>query len=170
VKDDALGRFYAKGMAEQGTAFPNPPVAGDLPPTSRSMIFVSPDGERSMNTYLGAGADFDEDDVDAAVASRARWLFLEGYLYDKPEGKAAFTAAARHCREGGGKVGITLSDPFCVDRHRDDFLRLITEEMDYTIGNHEEWLSLYQTDDLDHALAQAARSASLSSAPIPAIR
>jgi sugar/nucleoside kinase (ribokinase family) len=121
------------------------------------MIFVSPDGERSMNTYLGAGADFDEDDVDASVAARARWLFLEGYLYDKPEGKAAFTAAARHCREGGGKVGITLSDPFCVDRHRDDFLSLIEGEMDYTIGNHEEWLSLYRTDDLGHALAEAAK-------------
>jgi sugar/nucleoside kinase (ribokinase family) len=94
--------------------------------------------------------------VDASVAGRARWLFLEGYLYDKPEGKAAFTAAARHCREGGGKVGITLSDPFCVDRHREDFLGLITGEMDFTIGNHEEWLSLYQTEDLDHALEQAA--------------
>jgi sugar/nucleoside kinase (ribokinase family) len=156
VKDDALGRFYAAGMAEQGTDFPNPPVAGELPPTSRSMIFVSPDGERSMNTYLGAGADFDEDDVDADVAARADWLFLEGYLYDKPEGKAAFTAAARHCREGGGKVGITLSDPFCVDRHRADFHRLIEHEMDYTIGNHEEWLALYQTDDLDAALSRAA--------------
>ncbi|MEQ8366148.1 MAG: adenosine kinase [Roseicyclus sp.] len=155
VKDDALGRFYAAGMADQGTDFPNPPVAGDIPPTSRSMIFVSPDGERSMNTYLVAGADFDSDDVDASVARAARWLFLEGYLYDKPEGKAAFTAAADHCRAGGGKVGITLSDPFCVDRHRDDFLRLITEEMDFTIGNHEEWLALYQTDDLDAALAQA---------------
>ena len=156
VKDDALGRFYASGMAEQGTAFPNPPVAGDLPPTSRSMIFVSPDGERSMNTYLGAGADFDEEDVDAGVAATARWLFLEGYLYDKPEGKAAFTAAARQCRAGGGKVGITLSDPFCVDRHRADFLHLIEGQMDYVIGNHEEWLALYETDDLDAALAQAA--------------
>jgi sugar/nucleoside kinase (ribokinase family) len=133
------------------------------------MIFVSPDGERSMNTYLGAGADFDEDDVDASVAGRARWLFLEGYLYDKPEGKAAFTAAARHCREGGGKVGITLSDPFCVDRHREDF-RTHHRGDGFTIGNHEEWLSLYQTDDLDHALAQAARSAKWSSAPIPATR
>ncbi|MDG4649982.1 adenosine kinase [Roseibacterium sp. SDUM158017] len=156
VKDDALGRFYADGMAEQGTDFPNPPVAGALPPTSRSMIFVSPDGERSMNTYLGAGADFDEDDVDASVASGAAWLFLEGYLYDKPEGKAAFAAAARHCREGGGRVGITLSDPFCVDRHRGDFRRLIEAEMDYTIGNHEEWLALYETDDLDEALSRAA--------------
>ncbi len=156
VKDDALGRFYAEGLAQEGTDFPNPPVAGDIPPTSRSMIFVSPDGERSMNTYLGAGADFDEDDVDSGVAQAARWLFLEGYLYDKPEGKAAFTAAAAHCKAGGGKVGITLSDPFCVDRHRADFQRLIEEEMDFTIGNHEEWLSLYEMDDLDAALGKAA--------------
>ena len=157
VKDDALGRFYAEGMAAEGTDFPNPPAADAQAPTSRSMIFVSPDGERSMNTYLGAGADFDADDVDAAVAGAARWLFLEGYLYDKPEGKTAFTAAAEQCRRGGGKVGITLSDPFCVDRHRADFLTLIAGQMDYVIGNHEEWLSLYQTDDLDAALAQAAR-------------
>lgn len=156
VKDDALGRFYAAEMEREGTAFPNRPAAGDIPPTSRSMIFVSPDGERSMNTYLGAGADFDEADVDAGVAAAARWLFLEGYLYDKPEGKAAFTAAAAHCRAGGGKVGITLSDPFCVDRHRADFKALIETDMDYTIGNHEEWLSLYETDDLEAALAQAA--------------
>jgi sugar/nucleoside kinase (ribokinase family) len=156
VKDDALGRFYADGMTRQGIAFPNPPVKDAPAPTSRSMIFVSPDGERSMNTYLGAGADFDAGDVDAAVAGNARFLFLEGYLYDKPEGKSAFTAAADHCRKGGGRVGITLSDPFCVDRHRGDFLRLIEGQMDYVIGNHEEWLALYQTADLDAALAQAA--------------
>jgi sugar/nucleoside kinase (ribokinase family) len=156
VRDDALGRFYAAGMTEQGIDFPNPPVADALAPTSRSMIFVSPDGERSMNTYLGAGADFDADDVDETVAGNARWLFLEGYLYDKPEGKTAFTAAADQCRKGGGKVGITLSDPFCVDRHRADFLTLISGQMDYVIGNHEEWLALYQTDDLDAALARAA--------------
>ena len=109
-----------------------------------------------MNTYLGAGADFHAGDVDPAVAGAARWLFLEGYLYDKPEGKSAFAAAAQYCRQGGGKVGITLSDPFCVDRHRADFLALIQGEMDYVIGNHEEWLALYQTDDLDGALARAA--------------
>ena len=121
VKDDALGRFYAETLAQEGTDFPNPPVAGEIPPTSRSMIFVSPDGERSMNTYLGAGADFDEDDVEADVAARARYLFLEGYLYDKAEGKRAFTAAAAACHGGGGQAGITLSDPFCVDRHRGRF-------------------------------------------------
>ncbi len=156
VKDDALGRFYAQGMESEGTDFPNAPVAGDIPPTSRSMIFVSPDGERSMNTYLGAGADFNEADVDPQVAGNARWLFLEGYLYDKDEGKAAFTAAAKHCRAGGGKTGITLSDPFCVDRHRADFLTLIKDEMDFVLGNEEEWLSMYQTDNLDDALGQAA--------------
>ncbi len=157
VKDDALGLFYQKGMTADGIGFPNPPVSGDdIAPTTRSMIFVSPDGERSMNTYLGAGADFDEGDVDASVAGNTRFLFLEGYLYDKDEGKRAFTAAAQACRAGGGKSGITLSDPFCVDRHRDDFRRLIAEEMDFTLGNEEEWLSLYQTEDLDAALAQAS--------------
>ena len=156
VRDDALGRFYAEGMTGQGIDFPNPPAAEAQAPTSRSMIFVSPDGERSMNTYLGAGADFDAGDVDAGVAGAARWLFLEGYLYDKPEGKTAFAAAAEQCRAGGGRVGITLSDPFCVDRHRADFLHLIEGQLDYVIGNHEEWLALYETDDLDAALAQAA--------------
>ncbi|QXT38858.1 adenosine kinase [Gymnodinialimonas ceratoperidinii] len=156
VKADALGKFYADGMTSDGIDFPNPPAEGDVPPTSRSMIFVSPDGERSMNTYLGAGADFDEGDVDASVAGDTRYLFLEGYLYDKDEGKRAFTAAARACHKGGGKTGISLSDPFCVDRHRDDFRRLITEEMDITLGNQEEWLSLYQTDDIDAALSQGA--------------
>ena len=156
VKDDALGRFYAEGMAAEGTDFPNPPTPDATAPTSRSMIFVSPDGERSMNTYLGAGADFDAGDVDATVAGAARYMFLEGYLYDKPEGKTAFHAAADQCRAGGGRVGITLSDPFCVDRHRADFLALIEGQMDYVIGNHEEWLALYQTDDLEDALARAA--------------
>lgn len=156
VKADALGKFYADGMTSDGIDFPNPPVDGDVPPTSRSMIFVSPDGERSMNTYLGAGADFDENDVDAGVAGDTRYLFLEGYLYDKDEGKRAFTSAAQACHKGGGKAGISLSDPFCVDRHRDDFRRLIAEEMDFTLGNEEEWLSLYQVEDIDAALAQAS--------------
>lgn len=157
VKDDTLGLFYQNGMAADGIDFPNPPVSGaDIAPTTRSMIFVSPDGERSMNTYLGAGADFDEGDVDPGVAGSTRYLFLEGYLYDKDEGKRAFTAAAQACHKGGGKAGISLSDPFCVDRHRADFRRLIAEEMDITLGNEEEWLSLFQTDDINDALAQAS--------------
>ncbi|MEM7721872.1 MAG: adenosine kinase [Pseudomonadota bacterium] len=156
VKDDALGRFYAAEMEVGGTDFPNSPVSGDHAPTSRSMIFVSPDGERSMNTYLGVSAELGPGDVTAEVMGATRFVFLEGYLFDKDEGKAAFLAAAAFCRAGGGKTGITLSDPFCVDRHRDDFKRLIETDMDFTIGNEEEWLSLYETDDLEAALRAAS--------------
>ncbi|WP_371060746.1 adenosine kinase [Rhodosalinus sp. 5P4] len=159
VRDDALGRFYAEGMARDGTAFPNPPVAEGELPTSRSMIFVSPDGERSMNTYLGISAELGPGDVDAGVAGDAEILFLEGYLYDKPAGKAAFIAAARACRAAGGMAGITLSDPFCVDRHREDFRQLV-RELDFVIGNEHEWESLYETD-LSAALERAAAESGL---------
>lgn len=154
VHDDALGRFYAQSMAAEGTDFVNPPVKGGELPTSRSMIFVSPDGERSMNTYLGISSELGPDDVSDSVAGRAEILFLEGYLYDKPKGKEAFSRAARLTRGAGGKAGIALSDPFCVDRHRDDFRRLV-KELDFVIGNQHEWESLYQTD-LSTALEQAA--------------
>jgi sugar/nucleoside kinase (ribokinase family) len=142
-------------MEAEGTAFVNPPVAGEGVPTSRSMIFVTPDGERSMNTYLGISAEVGPADVAEDAAGSAEYLFLEGYLYDKPEGKAAFQAAARACRKAGGKAGITLSDPFCVDRHRADF-RALVKSLDFTIGNQHEWTSLYETSDLEAALAQAA--------------
>ncbi len=156
VNDDALGRFYAEEMEADGTRFLNAPVPnGDLP-TSRSMIFVTPDGERSMNTYLGISSEVDERDVPSDVVADSEILFLEGYLYDKDKGKAAFQAAAQACHDGGGRAGIALSDPFCVDRHRDDFRRLVRGHMDYVIGNEAEWMSLYQANDLDAALDQAA--------------
>ena len=159
VNDDALGRFYAASLAAEGSDFPNPPVPnGDLP-TSRSMIFVSPDGERSMNTYLGISSELGPEDVSDDVATQADILFLEGYLYDKPDGKAAFEKAARLTHQGGGQAGIALSDPFCVDRHRDDFRQLV-RSLDYVIGNQSEWESLYQTD-LDSALAQAVQDCGL---------
>ena len=160
VHDDALGRFYAGEMAKGGTDFVNDPVPGGELPTSRSMIFVSPDGERSMNTYLGISAELGPDDVPVDVAGQAAILFLEGYLYDKPKGKEAFEAAAAACRKGGGKAGIALSDPFCVDRHRADFRRLV-RSLDYVIGNEHEWKSLYETDDLGTALEQAAAESGL---------
>lgn len=160
VHDDALGRFYAAGMAEDGTDFVNAPVPGGELPTSRSMIFVSPDGERSMNTYLGISSELGPDDVPDGVARGAEILFLEGYLYDKPKGKQAFERAAELCRAGGGQAGIALSDPFCVDRHRADFRRLV-KSLDYVIGNEHEWKSLYETDDLGHALEQAAGDSGL---------
>ena len=159
VHDDALGRFYARSMDDGGTEFVNAPVPGGELPTSRSMIFVSPDGERSMNTYLGISSELGPDDVSGDVAGTARILFLEGYLYDKPKGKEAFERAAKLCQEGGGRAGIALSDPFCVDRHREDFRRLV-RDLDYVIGNEHEWESLYQCD-LSAALEQAASDAGL---------
>lgn len=155
VKDDALGRFYAKGMEDAGTAFPNLPRGDAEAPTSRSMIFVSPDGERSMNTYLGAGADLGRNDVSADLFKGSKILFLEGYLFDKLEGKEAFAAASQAMHAAGGKSGITLSDPFCADRHRHDFLRLIKDEMDFVLGNEAEWKTLYETEDLEAAMSQA---------------
>ena len=160
VHDDTLGRFYVEEMEREGTACVNAPVEGGELPTSRSMIFVSPDGERSMNTYLGISAEVGPDDVPDDVAGDAEILFLEGYLYDKPKGKEAFTTAARITRAAGGKAGIALSDPFCVDRHRDDFRELV-KELDYVIGNEHEWESLYQTD-LSTALETASRECGLA--------
>ena len=157
VRDDSLGRFFAQDTERAGTAFVNPPVTGGELPTSRSMIFVSPDGERSMNTYLGISSELGPDDVDERVMADSGIVFLEGYLFDKDKGKEAFLKAARACHKGGGRVGIALSDPFCVDRHRADFRRLVAEDMDYVIGNEKELTSLYEENDLDDALARAAQ-------------
>ncbi|MCK8482856.1 adenosine kinase [Aliiroseovarius sp. S2029] len=156
VHDDALGRFYADAMEMDGTRFINPPVPGGELPTSRSMIFVSPDGERSMNTYLGISAELGSEDVDPDVAADAEIVFLEGYLFDKDKGKDAFIAMARACRAAGGLAGIAISDPFCVERHRDDFLTLIENDLDYVIGNEEEIKSLFETDDMEDAIAKTA--------------
>jgi sugar/nucleoside kinase (ribokinase family) len=161
VNDDELGRLFAADTERLGTAFPNRPVAGGDLPTSRSMIFVTPDGERSMNTYLGISAELGPEDVDEALMAGAGIVFLEGYLFDKDKGKEAFLKAARACRRAGGKAGIALSDPFCVDRHRADFRRLVAREMDYVIGNQQEWVSLYEANDLDDALAAAAADCGL---------
>ncbi len=160
VCDDGPGQDYVREMSDVGTDFVNTPVAGGELPTSRSMIFVSPDGERSMNTYLGISTELGSDDVPEDVAGGTGLLVLEGYLFDKDKGKSAFLEAARACRAAGGKAGISLSDPFCVDRHRDDFRKLV-RELDYVIGNDHEWLSLYQTEDLGAALETAAAESGL---------
>ena len=141
-------------MNDTGIEFLNPPIDGSDVPTSRSMIFVTPDGERSMNTYLGISAELGSQDVQDAFGSAAKNVFLEGYLFDKDKGKEAFKRLSRSCRTGGGRAGIAISDPFCVERHRDDFFDLIKNELDYVIGNEAEVQSLYQTEDTDAALTQ----------------
>ncbi len=151
VRDDALGRFYAESLEDDGTSFVNPPVAAGELPTSRSMIFVTPDGERSMNTYLGISAELGGGDVETDTVAASEILFLEGYLYDKDKGKEAFERAAGACRAAGGRAGIALSDPFCVTRHRADFQRLVAS-LDYVIGNRDEWAALYETTDAEAAI------------------
>ncbi|PZO64784.1 MAG: adenosine kinase [Paracoccus denitrificans] len=157
VADDDLGRAYARETARDGTDFVNAPVVDADLPTSRCIIHVTPDGERSMNTYLGISAELAPGDVSDALFPEATWLFLEGYLFDKDKGKAAFLRATELCHASGGQAGIALSDPFCVDRHRGDFRSLVKGPMDYVIGNYHEWQSLYQVEDLDAALSQAAQ-------------
>jgi sugar/nucleoside kinase (ribokinase family) len=156
VRDDALGRFYASAMADHGIDFVNPPIAESEIPTSRSMIFVTPDGERSMNTYLGISTELSSDDVSEEVSGNARLMFLEGYLFDRVAGKTAFRAAASATKAGGGKAGIAISDPFCVERHRADFLSLIKNDLDYVIGNEAELKSLFETEDLEQAISRTA--------------
>ena len=156
VKDDALGKFYARAMTDNGIDFVNDPAADGDMPTSRSMIFVSPDGERSMNTYLGISTTLSSADVPEAVTGRAKLMFLEGYLFDHDAGKTAFREAARATRAAGGKAGIAISDPFCVDRHRSDFLSLIQHDLDFVIGNEAEIQSLFESDHLDDALMLTA--------------
>lgn len=156
VNDDGLGHFYAKAMTDHGIDFVNDPVAGGTEPTSRSMIFVSPDGERSMNTYLGISTGLSSQDVPQAVTGNAKLMFLEGYLFDHDAGKTAFREAARSTRAAGGRAGIAISDPFCVDRHRADFLSLIQHDLDFVIGNEAEIQSLFETTHLDDALMLTA--------------
>jgi sugar/nucleoside kinase (ribokinase family) len=156
VCDDELGQFYAKSMVDGGTDFVNAPAVDGNLPTSRSMIFVTPDGERSMNTYLGISTNLGPKDVPEDVASNAAIMFLEGYLFDKDAGKEAFLQASRLTRAAGGKAGIAISDPFCVSRHRADFLRMIGDELDFVMGNEAEMKSLFETEDLEEALAKTA--------------
>jgi sugar/nucleoside kinase (ribokinase family) len=163
VKDDQLGAIFAHDLRAQGADYATPLAdAGHAHETGRCMVLVSPDGERSMNTYLGVTEFLGPDDVDAAQMSDAEWIFLEGYRFDGPDSHAAFAKAIRAAKGAGGKVAITLSDPFCVERHRDAFLAMIRADVDLLVANEHELMSLYQTDDLDPAMDRAA-------AEIPAI-
>jgi sugar/nucleoside kinase (ribokinase family) len=125
------------------------------------MIFNSQDGERSMNTYLGISGDLSIDDIPTNLASRAAFVFLEGYLFDKNKGKEAFVKLARDTKLAGGKTGIAISDPFCVERHRGDFLNLIENDLDFVIGNEDEIKSLFETEDLEKALNQTSKICAL---------
>ncbi len=153
VADDALGRAYVSDMEKIGARFCGKPLIGGLS-TARSMIAVTPDGERSMNTFLGASTEFEADDVVEDVIKASEWTYLEGYLFDKPAAKTAFVHASETAVSAGRKVSITMSDVFCIERHRDAFRHLIRTHCDLVFANEEELLSLYETNDFDSALSQ----------------
>jgi len=157
VKNDQLGGIFSHDIKAQGADFDTPLAAPDhAAETGRCMVLVSPDGERSMNTYLGVSEFIAPDDIDEGIMADADWLYLEGYRFDGPESHAAFAKAIAACKGAGGRVSITLSDPFCVERHRDAFLEMIREDVDLLFCNEHEIMSLYQTDDLSVAMALGA--------------
>ncbi|WP_426954833.1 adenosine kinase [Muricoccus radiodurans] len=151
VAADALGRAFAADMEKVGVRFPTPALTGGAP-TARSFILVHPDGQRTMNTYLGACVSFGEEDVDAAEVESAAITYLEGYLFDPPAAQAAFRKAAAIAHAAGRQVSMTLSDPFCVGRHRDAFRAFIAADCDILFANEAEALSLFETNDLDVAI------------------
>lgn len=151
VADDHLGQVFKTDMQHGGVVFDTAPLVGG-PATARSIIFVTPDGKRSMNTYLGASVEFAPSDVDKATVEAGSILYLEGYLFDKDIAKSAFVHAAEIAHAAGRKVSLTLSDSFCVDRHRESFRQLIRTQVDILFANEEELLSLYETRDFDAAI------------------
>ena len=160
VADDELGRVFAHDIRATGVHFPTPPLEGDAP-TARCLILVTPDAQRTMNTFLGACVTFSAADVDADEVSRAKVVYLEGYLFDPPAAQEAFFEASDAAHAAGRLVALSLSDPFCVERHRAAFRRFLREETDILFANESEILSLYQTDDFETAAMLARQDVAL---------
>lgn len=162
VADDLLGQVFAHDIRAAGVHFPTAALEPGVAPTARCLILVTPDAQRTMNTFLGACTRFDEADLSLDDIRRARVTYLEGYLFDPPHAQAAFRAAAKIARAAGRKVAITLSDPFCVGRHRDAFRAFVREDADILFANEAEVLALYETDDFDAAAAMAGQDVEIA--------
>jgi sugar/nucleoside kinase (ribokinase family) len=153
VRKDAKGEEFAHDIRKAGVAF-DTPFAKDGAATASCLIFVTPDGQRTMNTFLGACQALEPADIDEALVAKAKVLYMEGYLWDPPGAKAAFLKAAKISRDAGRKVALSLSDAFCVDRYRGEFLSLIRDRVvDILFANESELHSLYETADFDTALS-----------------
>ncbi|MCF8504682.1 MAG: adenosine kinase [Caulobacter sp.] len=152
VADDQLGEVYEHDMKAIGVAFDSRPLVGG-PRTARSLINVTPEGHRTMCTFLGASTELSPDDVDPQMIESAKIIFLEGYLFDPPEARRAFAKAAGLSRAAGRLMAITLSDSFVVERHRDLLLGFIETECDIVLANEAEVKAMFQTDDFDAAAA-----------------
>ncbi|NTF40373.1 adenosine kinase [Rhizobium rhizogenes] len=156
VAEDQLGEIFAHDIRAQGVHYETR-AKGTFPPTARSMIFVTEDGERSMNTYLGACVELGPEDVEEDVVAAAKVTYFEGYLWDPPRAKEAIRECARIAHAHGREVSMTLSDSFCVGRYRGEFLDLMRSgTVDIVFANRDEALSLYETDDFDKALTSIA--------------
>jgi len=154
VAADQLGKVFAHDIRAAGVEFSAAPAAEGGDPSGRCLIVVTPDAQRTMHTFLGASAKLGPADLDHDLLARAQVLYLEGYLWDEPEAQEAYRVATRVVHEAGGRVAFSLSDAFCVDRHRDTFLELIEREIDVLFANEAEITSLYQVDEFDTALQQ----------------
>jgi len=154
VRDDQLGKVFTHDLRATGVHFDSP-ASSHGPATGRCLIVVTPDAQRTMNTFLGISAEFGPDDVDEELVAAAKVVYLEGYLWDRPEAKEAYRKAARIAHEAGGKVALTLSDPFCVQRHRAEWLPLVEHEVDVLFANEAEIQALYHCD-LDGAVEMVA--------------
>lgn len=151
VRDDTLGRLFGEDIRAAGVAFDTRPAPGG-PPTGRSLILVTPDAQRTMQTFLGASATLAPDDLDTELVRAAGITYLEGYLWDPPAAKQAFLQAASIAHGADRQVALSLSDPFCVDRHRDEFRKLVERHVDIVLGNEAELKSLYETESLSDAV------------------
>jgi sugar/nucleoside kinase (ribokinase family) len=161
VANDELGRIFGHDIRAQGVAFTSRPADGGEP-TGRCLIFVTPDGERTMNTYLGAAPHLARADLDAKLLGSAKIVYLEGYLFDRDAAKAAFHDAAAMAAQGGAKVALSLSDAFCVGRHRAEFLTLIRDRVDIVFANESELLTLYETHYFESGAAAVRKDATLA--------
>ena len=162
VCNDHLGGVFTHDIRAIGVHFDTAPLEKE-PPTARSMIFVTPDGERTMNTYLGACVELDPEDVDEDVVAGSAVTYFEGYLWDPPRAKDAFRKAAEIAHANNRQVSLTLSDSFCVDRFRDEFLELMRNgTVDIIFANDAELKSLYQTSDLASAIAAVRQDVAMT--------
>lgn len=153
TRDDQLGRIFTHDIESLGVHFPCPP-SSEGPPTGRCLVLVTPDAQRTMQTCLGANTSLTPADIDPDTIVAARVTYLEGYLWDQPPAKEAFIRAARLAHDAGGLVALSLSDPFCVDRHRADFANLVEHHVDVVFANEDEIMSLYQVHAFDEAVAR----------------
>lgn len=157
IKDDQLGAIFAHDLRAQGAVYETALAAKMTEQeTGRCIILVTPDGERSMNTYLGWSEFLMPEDIDAAQMAQAEWIYLEGYRFDGPDSQQAFAKAITACKGAGGRVSITLSDAFCISRHREAFHAMIVADVDLLFANRGELMAMYQTEDFDPALKAAA--------------